>query len=149
MHGKTQKKEKTRKSKRLKGPESGMVRHSMKRKNRMKINREAEQRKKTSKRTHTHTERERERERERKKKGLTRRFRAAMQLTKMCSIEKQLSVSNLKLSFERRVPTINDVATYNIYRRKTFFSKSNFFKRHNLLEPRAVLIFIEGSECWI
>ena len=85
-----------------------MVRHSMKRKNRMKINREAEQRKKTNKRTHS------ERERERKKKRLMRRFRAAMQLTKMCSIEKQLSVSNLKLSFERRVPTINDVATYNI-----------------------------------
>ena len=143
MHGKTQKKDKTRKSKRLKGPESGMVRHSMKRKNRMKINLKAEQRKKTNKRTHS------ERERERKKKRLMRRFRAAMQLTKMCSIEKQLSVSNLKLSFERRVPTINDVATYNINRRKTFFSKSNFFKRHNLLEPRAVLIFIEGSECWI
>ena len=136
MHGKTQKKDKTRKNKRLKGPESG----SMKRKNRMKINREAEQRKKTNKRTHS--------ERERKKR-LMRRFRAAMQLTKMCSIEKQLSVSNLKLSFERRVPTINDVATYNINRRKTFFSKSEFFKRHNLLEPRAVLIFIEGSECWI
>ena len=57
MHGKTQKKDKTRKSKRLKGPESGMVRHSMKRKNRMKINRETEQRKKTNKRTHSERER--------------------------------------------------------------------------------------------
>ena len=56
VHGKTQKKDKTRKSKRLKGPESG----SMKRKNRMKINREAEQRKKTNKRTHSERERKKD-----------------------------------------------------------------------------------------